>query len=188
MVDPDADVRLALVEAAELLREGTTTETLIGALSDAERDVRVAAARALVTLGHGGAAPALKELVTGKEIRQADLTEKIAIFESYGVLGGAEATAVLNGLLNKKGLFGKRAPSEIRASAARALGKAKAPGAQEALSAAQGDSDAVVRTAVRQAIQGAELGIEQGVEQGVDQGVEQGVDQGDEEGVEEVTE
>ena len=156
MAHPDADVRLALVETAELLREDTTTEALIGALSDAERDVRLAAARALAALGHEQAAPALKELVTSKEIRQADLTEKITIFESYGVLGGADAADVLNTLLNKKSFFGQREPSEIRASAARALGKAGLPGSEEALRAAQGDVDAVVRTEVRQAIQGVE--------------------------------
>ena len=156
MAHPDADVRLALVETAELLREGTTTEALIGALSDAERDVRLAAARALAALGYEQAAPVLKELVTSKEIRQADLTEKITIFESYGVLGGADAADVLNTLLNKKSFFGQREPSEIRASAARALGKAGLPGSEEALRAAQGDVDAVVRTAVRQAIQGVE--------------------------------
>ena len=156
MAHPDADIRLALVETAELLRDGTTTEALIGALSDAERDVRLAAARALAALGYEQAAPALKELVTSKEIRQADLTEKITIFESYGVLGGADAADVLNTLLNKKSFFGQREPSEIRASAARALGKAGLPGSEEALRAAQGDVDAVVRTAVRQAIQGVE--------------------------------
>ena len=174
---PDADVRLALVETAELLREGTTTEALIGALADAERDVRLAAARALATLGHEQAAAALKELVTSKEIRQADLTEKITIFESYGVLGGADAADVLNTLLNKKSFFGQREPSEIRASAARALGRVGLPGSEEALRAAQGDGDAVVRTAVRQAIQGAEQGVEQRAEQGVEPGVEPGVEE-----------
>ena len=155
-VHPDADVRLALVETAQLLRDVSTTDTLIGALSDADRDVRVAAARALVTLGMETAAPALEALVTGKEIRQADLTEKIAIFESYGLLGGAGAADVLKELLNKKSFFGRREPSEIRASAARALGKAGLPGAQEALRAAEKDADAIVRTAVRQALEGVE--------------------------------
>jgi len=131
-------------------------------------------------------------LVTGKDVRQTDLTEKIAIFESYGVLGGTDATGVLNELLNKKTFFGQREPSEIRASAARALGKSGLPGAQEALHAAQGDDDAIVRTAVRQAIQVAEQGAEQvvepEVEQGVEQGVEPGVEQGVEQGVEELKE
>ena len=154
MAHPDAAVRLALVETARLLGEGTTTETLVGALSDAETDVRVAAARALATLGHEEAAPSLSLLVTGKEIREADLTEKIAIFESYGALGGGGATEVLKELLNKKGFLGRREPSEIRASAARGLGKVGTPDAQETLEAAQKDDDAVVRTAVRQALAG----------------------------------
>ena len=59
---PDTDVRLALVETAELLRDVTTTDTLIDALSDAEPDVRVAAARALATLRVETAAPALEAL------------------------------------------------------------------------------------------------------------------------------
>ena len=154
MGHPDAAVRLALVETAQLLGEGTTTETLVGALSDAESDVRVAAARALATLGHEGAVPELNVLVTGKEIREAHLTEKIAMFESYGALGGDGAAQILAELLNKKGFLGRREPSEIRASAARGLGKAGTPDAQEALKAAQKDDDAVVRTAVRQALEG----------------------------------
>jgi len=152
----NADVRLALVETAQLLREGATTEILVSALSDTERDVRVAAARALVTVGHEEAVPVLKELVTGNDIREADLTEKIAVFESYGMLGGADAVDVLDKLLNKKGLLSRKEPPEIRASAARALGKIRMPKAQKALATSQDDSDAVVRTAVRKAIQRGE--------------------------------
>ena len=151
---PDTAVRLALVGAAQLLREVSTTDMLVAALSDAESDVRVTAAEALATLMHEPATPVLKGLVTGKEIRQADITEKIALFESYGLLGGAGAVDVLGELLNKKGFFGRREPSEIRASAARALGKAGFPEAQDALRAAEKDDDAVVRAAVRHALQG----------------------------------
>ena len=159
MVHPDTAVRLAVVGAAQLLGEVSTTEMLVGALSDEESDVRVAAAEALATLGHEGATPVLEELVKGKEIRQADLTEKIAFFESYGALGGAGAADVLGEILNKKGFLGRREPSEIRASAARALGKVELPNAQGALRAAEKDEDAVVRAAVRHALQG------QGVEE-----------------------
>ena len=154
MAHPDAAVRIAVVESAQMLGEATITDALVGALSDAEPDVRVASAKTLAMLGHEAAAPALQALVTEKEIRQADLTEKIAIFESYGVLGGADAVDILSELLNKKSMFGRREPSEIRASAARALGKVGLPGAQEALRASQNDEDAVVRTAVRKAIPG----------------------------------
>ena len=99
----------------------------------------------------------MKELVTGKEIRQADLTEKITIFESYGVLGGADAADVLNTLLNKKSFFS--ANVSPRRSERRRHGpwvRLGFPVARRPLRAAQGDVDAVVRTAVRQAIQGVE--------------------------------
>ena len=184
MVHPDMAVRLSLVGAAQLLREASTTEMLLGALSDEESDVRVAAAEALATLGHEGAVPVLKELVTGKEIRQADLTEKIAFFETYGVLGGAGAVDVLSDILNRKGFLGRREPSEIRASAARALGKAGLPDAQAALRAAQKDEDAVVRTAVRHALQspGEAPAVEDGP--GEAPGVEDGPGPGEAPGVE----
>jgi HEAT repeat protein len=166
MSNPDAAIRLAVVGAAQSLGEENNTTLLIRALSDEEMDVRVAGAEALAAVGHDGAAPALKELVMGKEIRQADLTEKIAFFESYGVLGGAGAVDVLSEILNKKGFLGRREPSEIRACAARALGKSGLPKAQEALRAADKDDDAVVRTAVRHALQGQEVEESQAGEKG----------------------
>jgi HEAT repeat protein len=129
---------------------------LINALTDSEVDVRIGAARALAGMQYTNAASAFKSVVTGKEIRHADLTEKLAIFESYGVLGGAEAVDVLDRLLNKRGLLSRKEPAEIRASAARALGRIRMPKAQKALATAKNDSDAVVRTAVRRAIQGSE--------------------------------
>jgi len=154
LMHSEVAVRIAVVESARLLKEDVLTDTVVGALSDDESDVRVASARALVTLGYEAAGPVLEASVTGKEIRQADLTEKIVIFESFGVLGGSGAVDVLSDLLNKKGFLGRREPSEIRASAARGLGKVGLPGAKEALQVSQNDDDAVVRTAVRRAIQG----------------------------------
>ena len=151
-----AAARLASVEAARTLGASGAAPGLINALADSESDVRVGAARALAGMQYTNAAPALKAVVTGKEIRQADLTEKIAVFESYGMLGGAGAVEVLDKLLNKKGLLSRKEPPEIRASAARALGKIRMPKAQKALEKSKDDSDAVVRTAVRKAIQGAE--------------------------------
>ncbi len=155
MSHPDGAARLASVEAARTLGASGAAPGLINALTDSDPDVRVGAARALAGMQYTNAAPALKAVVTGKEIRQADLTEKIAVFESYGMLGGAGAVDVLDKLLNKKGLLTRKEPPEIRASAARALGKIRMPKAQKALATAENDRDAVVRTAVRKAIQGA---------------------------------
>lgn len=152
----DAAVRLAGVVAARILHASSVAGGLINALGDTERDVRIEAARALAGLKYTGAAGALKALVTGKDIKQADLTEKIAVFESYGALGGGEAADVLNRLLNRKGFLGRRESAEIRACAAMALGVIRTPKARKALETAKREEDAVVRTAVRKALQGAE--------------------------------
>ena len=149
-----ASVRLAGVEAALMLGASSAAPGLINALMDTETDVRVGAARALASMRYTNAASAIKSLVLSKKIRQADLTEKIAVFESYGILGGSEAVDVLSELLNKKGMLSRKEPPEIRASAARALGRARMPKADKALEVAKNDPDALVRTAVRKALQG----------------------------------
>ena len=147
----DGRVRLASVEAAVRIANPSSTAGLSGLLGDVEHDVRVAASRGLAELNHIPAVPALKAVVTGKAIRLAHLSEKSAVFESYATLGGSKAVEILGGLLNRKGFLGRREPSEIRACAARALGKIELPAARDALEAAKDESDALVRTAVREA-------------------------------------
>ena len=132
MTHVDGGVRLASVKASVTLANPSSTAGLSGLLGDADYDVRVAAARALAELNHLAAVPALKAVVTSKAIRLADLSEKIAVFESYAALGEGKAVEVLGGLLNRKGFLGRREPSEIRACAARALGKIELPAARDA--------------------------------------------------------
>lgn len=149
----DGGVRLASVEAAVKLAAPSSTAGLTALLSDSEYDVRLAASRGLAELNHVDATSALEQVVKGKEIRLAHLAEKIAFFESYAALGGGKAVEVLGGLLNRKGFLGRREPSEIRACAARALGKIELPKARDALEATKNEGDVLVRTAVREAIQ-----------------------------------
>ena len=59
----------------------------------------------------------------GRALRDADLTEKMAVFEAYGALCGDEGVAALDAMLNGKSLFGRREDSELRACAAVALGR-----------------------------------------------------------------
>jgi len=152
----DGGVRLASVEAAVKLAAPSSTAGLTALLSDSAYYVRLAASRGLAELNHVDATSALEQVVKGKEIRLAHLAEKIAFFESYAALGGGKAVEVLGGLLNRKGFFGRREPSEIRACAARALGKIGLPKARDALGASKNERDVLVRTAVREAIQGLE--------------------------------
>ena len=154
MTHPDRDVRLAAVEAATTLRASTAAGALERVLGDPDREVRIAAARALGALRYRPAARAFRDVVTGKDIRGADLTEKIAFFESYGELGDEGAVELLDRLLNGRGFLGRKESAEIRACAALALGKIEGPAARQALQAAASEEDPVVRNAVGRALRG----------------------------------
>ncbi len=152
LASPDASVRLAAVEAAVSLRASTVAGALQQTLDDPERDVRIAAARALGALRYRPAARRLAHIVSGKEMRSADITEKVAFFEAYGLVAEDAAVGLMDKLLNGKGFLGKREPSEVRAAAALALGKVSSAGAQAALSKATQEEDPVVRSAVNRAL------------------------------------
>lgn len=150
----DPKVRLAAVEAAVSLKASTAAGALQDTLDDPERDIRIAAARALGALRFTPAAARLEDILNSKELRAADITEKVAFFESYGTVSGDRAVGMLDRLLNGKGFLGKREPSEIRAAAALGLGKVGTPAATAALKRATQEEDAVVRSAVNRAMRG----------------------------------
>jgi len=147
-------VRMAAVEAAVDLRASTAVGALPDALKDPDREVRIAAARGLGTLRYQPSAPFFRAIIEGKGIRQADISEQIAVFESFGLLQDPEGVAILDVLLNGRGFLGKRESGEIRACAALGLGKMGTPEAMEALRKARDESDPVVRTAVNRALRG----------------------------------
>ena len=148
----DPGVRRAAVEAVQELQATTLASELLDLLLDPDAGVRVAAARVLDAFRFGSAAPRLKEILQSREIRGADLSEQIAMFEAYGSSGDARAVQFLNRYLNGKGFLGRREPAEIRACSALALGKVGTPEAREALRRAAGDDDPVVRNAVGRAL------------------------------------
>lgn len=147
-------VRMAAVEAAVDLRASTAVGALPDALKDPDREVRIAVARGLGTLRYQPSAPFFRAIIEGKGIRQADISEQIAVFESFGLLQDPEGVAILDVLLNGRGFLGKRESGEIRACAALGLGKMGTPEAMEALRKARDESDPVVRTAVNRALRG----------------------------------
>jgi HEAT repeat protein len=61
---------------------------------------------------------------------------------------------MLDGVLNRKGLFGKRGDVEVRACAAMALGRIGTDSASAALRRAASDTDILVRNAVSKALRG----------------------------------
>ncbi|NNM05108.1 MAG: hypothetical protein HKO65_08405 [Gemmatimonadetes bacterium] len=148
------EVRLAAITAATELRMPIATGALLDALTDPEREIRIAAARALGRLRYGPSAQRFREVIRSKGIRQADLSEQIAFFESYGLVQDPDGVKVLDRLLNGRGFLGRKESGEIRACAALALGKMDSPEAAAALEKASEEQDPVVRSAVGRALRG----------------------------------
>ena len=154
---PEAPVRVAAIDALVALKAAVAGKSLEGLLEDPERDVRMAAARALAALEYSTARGALEAALQGKRLRAADRSEKIAFFEAYGRLGGAEAVPLLDKTLNARGgWLGKGESAEIRACAALGLARVRHPSARAALTAAASDADPVVRSAVARALRDEE--------------------------------
>jgi hypothetical protein len=149
---PEPKVRVAAVEALQELRSPTASSALEPALDDDDREVRVAAARALAALRWAPARARLEAALDGKRLREADLTERIAFFEAYGGLAGADGVPLLDRILNGKSWLGRREAGEVRACAALGLGRVRSPLAEKALATAAADPDPVVRSAVGRAL------------------------------------
>lgn len=147
-----AEVRAAVVEASTELPSSALAGGLQRTLGDANRELRIAAARALGRLRYKPAARGLREVLESKEFRHADVTEKVAFFEAYGQLAGADAVGFLDRTLNGRGFLGRRDPSELRAGAALALGKIDDAEARASLERAGDDEDPIVRSAVGRAL------------------------------------
>jgi len=150
----EADMRLAAVTALTDIGSPGAMQMLERALIDEDREVRIVAVRALGARNARAALPRIEAAIKGKDLRESNLTEKMAFFEAYGLLSGDAGVALLDGILNAKGFMGKKDDSEFRACAAMALGKINTPKASDSLSRATGEKDVMVRNAVSKAIRG----------------------------------
>ena len=144
-------VRRSAVESLVQIKSGAALDALQKSLDDPEREVRIAAARGLGTLRYQPARARLQDVLQGKIVRDADLTEKMAFFEAFGAVANAESVAMLDRMLNGKKLFGKESP-ELRACAAMALGRVGSPASRAALQNAANDKEPMVRNAVQKAL------------------------------------
>lgn len=151
---PDPKLRAASIAALADIGSPGALQALERGVDDTDRDVRVAALRCIVTRKHTGALPKLAQALRRKEVRDADLGEKMALFEAYGTLCGDAGVVELDTLLNARGLLGAREPAEVRACAARALGLIGTAAATAALQRAADTKDVVVRSAVARALRG----------------------------------
>lgn len=150
----DVTLRQAAVAALTEIGSAGALQALERSIEDPDRDVRVAAVRALGAKAYRGVFNRLDSAVRGKAIRGADRTEKMAFFEAYGAMCGDAGVAFLDEILNGKGMFGKREDPELRACAAMALGRVGTRKAQDALQRSAGEKDVVVRNAVNRAMRG----------------------------------
>jgi hypothetical protein len=150
----ESDIRVAAVIALNDIGSPGAMQMLERALVDEDREVRIIAVRALGARNARPALPRIEAAIKGRDLRESNLTEKMAFFEAYGMLCGDAGVPLLDGLLNAKGFMGKRDDSEIRACAAMALGKIGSAKATESLNRASGEKDVIVRNAVSKALRG----------------------------------
>jgi HEAT repeat protein len=154
MTDHDPGTRLAVAQALAEIGSAGALQALERMVDDDDRDVRVAAARAIAARAYRPALPRVEAVVKGKSIRDADLTEKMAMFETFGALCGAGGIPLLDNILNGRTFLGKREDEELRACAAMALGRIGSDKAIETLRRAVNVKDIVVRNAVNKALRG----------------------------------
>jgi len=149
-----AQVRRAAVSALAATGTPGALQQLEKALDDDDRDVRISAVRAIGQQRHVAAHDALEAILTGRRLREADLTEKTAFFEAYGSVAGPGDLARLRALLEPKGFLKKKEDPQIRACAAMAIGRIDTEEARAVLERLASDKDPVVRAAVAQALRG----------------------------------
>ncbi|MGH7713564.1 MAG: HEAT repeat domain-containing protein [Gemmatimonadaceae bacterium] len=156
LTQTDSAQRLASVVALGEIGSPGALQHLEKAIDDHERDVRVAAAKVFATRTHRPALSRFEAAIKSRRLEGADLTERMAFFEAYGSMCGDAGVSLLDGYLNSRTLFGKKGDPELRACAARALGKINTNAAFAALRKSADDKDVLVRTTVNKAIRGGE--------------------------------
>ncbi len=151
---PSVRVRRGAVEALAAISTPGAMKELARALDDDDRDVRIGAVRVIGREGYRQAFSSIEAVVAGKKLKGADLTERTAFFETYGLLAGASGLKTLVPMLEPRGLLRRKEDPEIRACAAMAIGKIGTPEAREVLNRVGNDKDPLVRNAVGRALRG----------------------------------
>ena len=148
-------LRAAAVTALTEIGTPGAIAALEAALTDEDRDIRLTTFRAFTARAHRPALSKVDALVKGKGVKDADRTERIALFELYGAICGDGGIVFLDGLLHAKGgLFARKEDPELRACAAIALGRIGSVAARTVLEKAVGEKDVIVKSAVARALRG----------------------------------
>lgn len=150
----DPDLRLAGVAALSDIGSAGALQALERALTDEDRDIRIAAVKVLGSRNHRAAVKGIEKHLRSRALREGALAEKMAFFESYGLLAGDGGVPFLSEILNARTMIGRREDGELRACAAMALGKIGTDAAMISLQGSLADKDVVVRNAVSRAVRG----------------------------------
>ena len=148
----EAETRRSVIDALAVLRDTQSLAAVQRALTDGDREIRIAAARALGVAGSRVAHDSLRAIIAGRTIRDADLTEKLAFYEAFGAVANEADIEFLDSQLNGRRLLAGKESPEIRACAASALGRIAVPAAQAALRKSAKDDNPMVRSAVSRAL------------------------------------
>jgi len=148
------EMRLAGVAALSDIGSPGALQVLERALLDEDRDIRVATVKVLGSRNHAAALRTIEAYLKTKALREGTLAEKMAFFETYGVLSGDKGVSMLSDILNTRRILGGREDGELRACAAMALGRIGTDSAMRALQKALADRDVIVRNAVSRAVRG----------------------------------
>ncbi len=154
LIEGAVEFRQAAAQALAAIGSPGALRVLEQAMDDDDRDVRVTAVRAIGAKLYRAALPRIEEIIRGRAVGAADLTEKMACFESYALLAGASGVELLDSLLSSRGFFSRKADPEVRACAAMALGRIGTEAAMARLRAAN-DKDVLVRSSINKALRGA---------------------------------
>jgi hypothetical protein len=129
-------------------------EVLLAACVDPVRDIRIAAYRQVRGRRLQEAREVLQQVVAAGGYATQDFNERVVLFEALGTVADSGTVALLDRLLNARGLMGPKEPSDVRACAARGLARAASAAAREALERADGGRDPLVQRAIRLALDG----------------------------------
>jgi HEAT repeat protein len=149
----DARLRTAAVESLAEIATPRALFALERAIEDSNRGIRLTAIKTLTMATHKGALARVTELVKAREIRDADRTERLALFELYGTICGDAGVPVLDSMLNgPQGFFKRKSDPEVRSCAAAALARIATPAARKTLDRCRDEKDPIVRRAVIRAL------------------------------------
>lgn len=149
----DDELRVAAVASLAEIATPRAFFALERAMDDSNRGIRLTAVKALTMGMHKGALPRVTELVTAREIRDADRTERLALFELYGTLCGDAGVPVLDAMLNgPQGFFKRKSDPDVRSCAAAALSRIGSAEAKKTLQRCRDEKDPIVRRAVIRAL------------------------------------